>query len=90
MPGVAILIIENQPQPDPEWISEARERLALILVLEGFIECFVTVTGDHRGVMFPVLIKSQLGRAPVFLTADSDSAPTRRLEKVRISFNKSC
>ena len=137
LPDMAVSTFENPPQLDPEWISEARKRLALILErglksnrttdvtvefrhillrhlfprlpshlsstpflatkedfvgagLEGYIERFVTVTGGRRQVMFPVLIKPQLGRAPVFLTADGDPAPTRQLEKVKISFNKSC
>ena len=37
---MAVSIFKNSPQSDPEWISEARERLALILGLEGFIERF--------------------------------------------------
>ena len=45
MPVIAVSIFENPPQPDPDWISEARERLALILGLEGLtVTVTVTVT----------------------------------------------
>ena len=58
--------------------------------LGNYLERVVTVNGGKRQVVFPVVMQLFLGRAPGFLTVESDPARSRLLEKVRISFNKNC